>query len=434
MKVEVRDLSSTRKEMEILVPKEDVQKISDEVYHEVASAAAVKGFRKGKAPRHILKMYYGDYIKGELSKKLVNENFEKAAKEKELFVVSMPEVENDEPQDGQDFKFTAKFDVKPEIKPEKYTGFELKQINYEVTDKEVDDVLNRLKEHYATIEDVTDPDYAAGEGDYVITDITCEANPKLNRSKMTIEAGMRSFFPGLEKAVLGKKAADAFDSQVEFPESHFMEEVRGQTVTVALTIGSIKRRIMPELDDEFAKKVREEVSGLDALKDAIREDLIQRAQERTKNQIHKEIAEKLLEANAFDVPESMVKLQAAMMLQGMNQRLSAQGVQMRDIFPDATALREETLATSEKTLRQAMLVEAIAKEQGLEASDEDLDKELGVMAKQYNLPVDNVRQALVEQDRLEEIRFNALEKKVYEYIISQSTITEETQKMEEGEA
>ena len=141
-----------------------------------------------------------------------------------------------------------------------------------------------------------------------------------------------------------------------------------------------------------------------------------------------------MEANSFEVPESMVKLQAAMMIQGMNQRLTAQGVKMHDVFPDAAALREESLSTSEKTLRQAMLVEAIAKEQSLEATDEDLDNELGVMAKQYNLPVENVRSALVEQDRLEEIRFNALEKKVYEYIISQSTITEETQKMEEGQA
>jgi len=434
MKVEVRDLSSTRKEMEVLVPKEDVQKISDEIYHEVAGAAVVKGFRKGKAPRHILRMYYGDYIKGELSKKLVNESFEKAAKEKELFVVSMPEVENDEPKDGQDFKFTAKFDVKPEIKPEKYTGFELKRINYEVTDKEVQDVLDRIREHYATIEDVTDPDYVSAQGDYVIADITCEANPKLNRSKMTIEAGRRSFFPGLEKAVLGKKAGETFDAQVEFPDTHFLEEMRGQNVSVSLAVGSIKRRLLPELDDEFAKKVREDVAGLDALKEAVREDLVQRAQERTKAQLNKEIAEKLLEANSFEVPESMIKLQAAMMIQGMNQRLTAQGVKMRDVFPDTAALREESMATSEKTLRQAMLVEAIAKEQGIEATDEDLDKEIGVMAKQYNLPVDQVRSALVEQDRLEEIRFNALEKKVYDYITSQSTVTDETHKMEEGEA
>lgn len=420
--------------MEVLVPKEDVKKISDEVYHEVASVAAVKGFRKGKAPRHILKMYYGDYIKGELSKKLVNENFEKAAKEKELFVVSLPEVENEEPQDDRDFKFTATFDVKPEIKPEKYTGFELKRINYEVTDKEVNDVLDRLREHYATIEDVTDPDYASAQGDYVIVDITCESNPKLNRSKMTIEAGTRSFYPGLEKAVLGRKAAETFEARVEFPDTHYLEEMRGQNVDVTLAVSSIKRRIMPELDDEFAKKVRENIEGLQALRDAIREDLIQRARERTKTQMHKEIAEKLLEANTFEVPESMIKLQAAMMLQGMNQRLSSQGVRMQDVFPDAAALREESLATSEKTLRQAMLVEAIAKEQGIEASDEDLDGEIAVMARQYNLPADNVRAALVEQDRLEEIRFNALEKKVYDYIISQSTVTEETGKMEEGQA
>jgi trigger factor len=130
----------------------------------------------------------------------------------------------------------------------------------------------------------------------------------------------------------------------------------------------------------------------------------------------------------------MIKIQAAMMIQGMNQRLTSQGVKMQDVFPDATALREESLATSEKTLRQAMLVEAIAKEQSIETTDEDLDQEIAVMAKQYNLPAENVRSVLQEQERLEEIRFNALEKRVFDYIISQSTLTEETMGMEEGEA
>lgn len=434
MKVEIREISSTRKEMEVLVPKEDVQRVSDAVYREVASAAAVKGFRKGKAPRHILKTYYGDYIKGELSKKLVNENFEKAAKENELYVVSLPEIENDEPKDGEDFKFVAKFDVKPEIKPEKYTGFELKKVTYVVKDEDVDNVIDRLKEAYAAIEDVEDAGYAAQKGDYVIVDVTCAENPKLNRTKMTVEAGNRSFYPGLEEAVLGLKAGDEKTVEVAFPDTHFIEDVRGQTIPMQITVVSLKRRIMPVVDDEFAGKVREGVATLEELRKLIREDLVERSDQRTQSELQKDVAEKILEANAFEVPESMVKLQAAMMIQGMNQRLTSQGMRIQDVFPDATALREESLATSEKTLRQALLVEAIAKAEGIEAGDEDLAHEIDIMAKQYNMPSETVRRGLEERDRLEEIRFNALEKKVYDFIISQSTVTEEEGKMEEGEA
>lgn len=434
MKVEIRELSSTRKEMEVLVPKEDVQKISDEVYREVASSAAVKGFRKGKAPRHILKTYYGDYIKGELSKKLVNENFEKAAKDNELYVVSLPEIENEEPKDGEDFKFIAKFDVKPEIKPEKYTGFELKKTIYAVKDEDVDNVIDRLKEAYATIEDVDDAGYAAQKSDYVIVDVTCAENPKLNRTKMTVEAGNRSFYPGLEEAVLGMKAGDEQTVEVAFPDTHFMEDMRGQNIAVQVAIVSLKRRIMPELNDEFAGKVREGVGTLAELRTLIREDLVERSEQRTQAQMQKDIAEKLLETNTFEVPESMVKLQAAMMIQGMNQRLTSQGMRIQDVFPDATALREESMVTSEKTLRQALLIEAIAKEEGIEAGEEDLEREITLMAKQYNMPNETVRQGLEERERLDEIRFNALEKKVYDFIISQSTVTEEEGKMEEGEA
>ena len=119
MKVEVKDINPTKKEMTVTIPKEDVQKIKNDLYREVVQEVAIKGFRKGKAPKNIIDTYYGSYIKGELIKKLVSENYDKAVMEQELFVVSMPEIDNKDPKDDEDFTFTAKFDVKPEINPEK---------------------------------------------------------------------------------------------------------------------------------------------------------------------------------------------------------------------------------------------------------------------------------------------------------------------------
>jgi len=432
MKVEIRNVTSTRKEMEVFIPKEDVQKFSDEIYHEIATGMAVKGFRKGRAPRHILKMYYGDYIKGELTKKLVNENFEKAAKEKEIFVVSIPEVENDEPKEGEDFKFVAKFDVKPEVKPEKYTGLELKRIKYDVRDEDVDLVLVRLRESYANIADVDAPDYEAAKGDYVIIDVKSDEYPKMNRDKMTVEAGSRSFIPGLQDAVIGMKAQEEKDVEVAFPQDHFMEEMRGKTARPKIFVHAIKQRILPELDDEFAKKVREDVDGIEALRKVVKDELLIRAEERSRNMIERDIVEKLIDANKFDIPESMVKLQAALMIQGMAHRFSAQGIRLQDVYPDPSELKQETIASSERTLRQTLLIEAVAKLSGIEASEEDLEREIEAMAKRYNLAMETVRKGLEEKNKIEEVKFTALEKKVFDHIIANSHVTEEIERMEEA--
>ncbi len=217
------------KEMTVVVPKQEVNDVTNEVYKDISQKVIIRGFRKGKAPRNIVKMYYEDYIKTELSKKLVQEKFEQAAKEKELFIVSMPEITNEPPQENQDFTFTARFDVKPAITPQKYTGLSLKKPKIDVGDQNIQDVLTRLQETYASIQDIEDKEYQAGKGDYAIVDVVSEENPKLNRSKMTVEAGVRSAIPGLDNAALGMHPGEEKDVEVTFPEDHFMEDMRGRT-------------------------------------------------------------------------------------------------------------------------------------------------------------------------------------------------------------
>ncbi|MCU0575972.1 MAG: trigger factor, partial [Desulfobacterota bacterium] len=328
MKVEITEVGGTKKEMKVMIPSEEVNSVTDGIYRDIAQGVAIKGFRKGKAPRHIIKMYYQEYITGELSRKLVREKFEEAVKEQNLFVVSMPEFENDEPREQEDFTFSAKFDVKPEITPQVYTGFELKKPKIAVEDRNVDEVIGKLQETYASIKDVEDATYQAVQGDYVILSITCEENDTLNRDKITVEAGVRSAFPGLEKEVLGLKTSDEKEVDVTFPETHFLEDMRGKTARVKINVHGIKLRELARLDDEFAKMVHKGVQTVEELKKAIREDLVSRLEAEARSYMERQISEKLLEANTFDVPESMVRLQAIMMLQGMSQRLSAQGVRL----------------------------------------------------------------------------------------------------------
>jgi trigger factor len=424
MKVEITDVGSTKRQMKVFVPKEEVTTVTQEIYREIAQGVAIKGFRKGKAPRHIIKMYYQDYINNELSRKLVRDKFEEVAKEQNVFVVSVPEFENEPPKENEDFTFSAKFDVKPEVVLQVYTGFELKKPKIAVEDKNIDDVITRLLETYATVKDVDDADFEVKTGDYAIVNITCQENEKLNRDKITVEAGVRSAFPGLENEVLGLKAGDIKEVNISFPETHFLEDMRGKSAGLRIQVHGIKLKEMPIFDDEFAKMVHKDVKNVDELKKAIGEDLTGRLEADSRTYLEKQLSEKLMEANQFDVPESMIRFQAMMMLQGISQRLSSQGVKLQDVYPDSEALREETMTSAERLVKTTLLIEAIAKANAIEATDEDLDKEIASMAEKYSMTPDAVRKSFEERGSLEEMRFGILERKVYDYIIANSTIVE----------
>lgn len=424
MKVEISDVGSTRKEMKVVVPRQEVDAVTGDIYRDISQKVTIKGFRKGKAPRHIIKMYYSDYIQSELSKKLVQEKFEQAAKEQDLFVVSMPDISNDPPKENEDFTFTAQFDVKPEVKPRKYTGFSLQKPKTEIDEKSIQDVLARLQETYASINDVTDPEYRIQEKDYAIVDVTSEEHPNLNRFKMTVEAGIRSALPGLEQAVAGMKAGEEKKVTIDFPEDHFLEEMRGTSAEVNLKLDSIKNQELPVIDDELAKKARPGVESIDELKEVIRKDLQERLDADARNHLERQIRDQLVKENPFDVPESMVRFQAAMMIRGMSERLSSQGFKMEDIYPDTESLKDETMASAENLVRTSLLLESIAKDLGMESTDEEVQQEIEKLAERYNMAPEMIRKGMEERGAMEEIEFGIVEKKVYNHIIDNSQVEE----------
>lgn len=424
MKVEISDVGSTRKEMKVVIPKQEVNELTEGIYNDISQKVTIKGFRKGKAPRHVVRMFYADYIKSELSKKLVQEKFEEAAREKDLYVISMPEITNEPPVENEDFTFTARFDVKPEITPQKYTDFSLKKPKIDVGDQSIQDVLDRLQETYAAVKDVEDKEYQAKEGDYVIVDVSSDENPTLNRSKMTVEAGKRSALPGLDQAVLGMRIGEEKTVDLNFPEDHFIEDMRGKTAQVKITATLIKQKELPALDDEFAKNTHQGVDSLDELKKIIRKDLTERLEAEARAYLERQINDQLAKENPFEIPESMIRLQAAMMIQGMSQRLSQQGYKMEDLYPNTESLREETMSSAENLVRTSLIIEAIAKEKGIETADEDVQEEINKLAERYNMSPDVVRKGLEEKGGIEEIKFGVVEKKVYNYIIEHSVVEE----------
>jgi trigger factor len=232
--------------------------------------------------------------------------------------------------------------------------------------------------------------------------------------------------------VLGMKTGEEKEYETTITDDHYIEELRGKTVRLNLKVTSIKHRAMPELNDEFAKKVREDTSTVEDLRKMIETELGKRAAEKEKAIIYSRVAEKLIEANKVEVPESMIRLQATMMVQGMAKRFASQGVKLQDVYPDTNALREESLSSAEQILKQSLLVEAIAKKLDIKVNEEDVDKEVQEMANTYNMPVEEVKKGLEENGRLDEIRFKLMEEKVFDYVVENSNVTEDAKNSEEG--
>jgi trigger factor len=211
---------------------------------------------------------------------------------------------------------------------------------------------------------------------------------------------------------------------ITFSENHFMEEMRGKTARIKLEVQGIKLKVLPELNDEFAQKVYKSVQTIEELKATIRDDLKKRLEADARSYLERQLTQKLIEANTFDIPESMVRLQAVMMIQGISQRLTAQGIRMQDVYPDSQALREETMASAENIVRTSLLVEAIAKEKAIEVTREEIEKEIVSLAEKYSMTPDAVRKSFEERGGEEDMRFGILERKVFDSIIANSTIVE----------
>ncbi len=432
MNVEIKEIGPNRNEMQITIPQADVDKAAGDVYRDIAKNVNIKGFRKGKAPKSVIRSYYGDYIDAELSKKLINEKFEQALEEEQVFIVSAPEFESDAPKEGEDFTFKASFDVRPEVKAEKFTGFELKQLKKEVGDEDVDGVIEHLQSNLADVKEVEDADYAAQTGDYVVVDIDSADEPDLKREQMTVEAGGKSVIPGVADNLEGLKAGETKEIEGEFPEDHFMEQMRGKTVKLNVKVVSIKQKELPELNDEFAKKVRPDVEGMDALREAIRKDFQDRAEQEVRASLEKQVSDELVKANQFDVPQSMIEMQANMMMQEVAQRFAAQGMQMQDLFSDMESFRAESMESAENVVRVSLLVDAISKELELEVSDEDVDAEIAKMAEQYQVSAEMIKQNIEERGARAEIEFGVKQKKVFDYIVENSNV-EEVDSLDEAE-
>ncbi|EZP76363.1 trigger factor [Parageobacillus genomosp. 1] len=413
----------------VLTVEVDAEKVNeglDAAFKKVVKNITLPGFRKGKVPRVIFEKRFGvEALYQDALDILLPEAYAKAVEEAGIEPVDIPEIDIEQMEKGKNLIFKAKVTVKPEVKLGQYKGLEVEKMDTTVTDEDVEKELKRLQENYAEL--VVKEDGKIENGDTAVIDfegfVDGEPFEGGKAENYSLEIGSGTFIPGFEDQLIGMQAGEEKEIEVTFPEEYHAKELAGKPATFKVKVHEIKEKRLPALDDEFAKDVDDEVETLEQLKDKIRTRLEEAKKNEAEAALRDALVEKAAENAEIDIPEVMVKNETDRMLREFDQRLQMQGLNL-DLYyqfsgQDEAALREQMKEDAEKRVRVALTLEAIAKAENIEVTEEEVNEELEKMAKVYNLEVEKLKELL---GSLEGVKEDLKWRKTVDFLVEHSKV------------
>lgn len=383
------------------VSAEQFEEALDQAFKKVVKDIEVPGFRKGKVPRIIFEKRFGVEALYQDAIDIVLPNaYVEAIEETKIEPVDQPSIDIEEIERGKNLVFTAEVTVKPEVKLGEYKGLKVEAPDVTVTDEDVEEEIKREQERFAEL--IVKEEGTVEEGDTVvidfegfIDDVAFEGGKGENHS---LEIGSGQFIPGFEEQLVGKASGEETDVHVTFPEEYHAEDLAGKEATFKVKIHEIKVKELPELDDEFAKDVDDEVETLDELKAKKKEQLEAQKKQDAENQTKNTLIQKAVENAEADIPEAMIHTEVDRMMNELEQNLQMQGMTIDMYYQfsgqDEAALREQMKEDAKKRVMTSLTLEAIAQTEEIEVSDEDVANEMEKMADMYGVEKDQIEQML----------------------------------------
>ncbi len=377
-----------------------------QAYKKNKNKMSVPGFRKGKVPQQMIEKLYGPEVFYEdAANALIPDAYEKEISEhKEIEVVSQPKIEVTQCEKGKPFIFTAEVALKPEVELGKYKGVKIDKIDTEVTEEDINKEIDRERESNArtiSVEDrpVKDKDMTIIDFEGFVDGEPFEGG-KGENYPLTIGSG--AFIPGFEEQLIGAEIDKETEVKVTFPEDYHAEELKGKDAVFKVTVHEIKEKELPELDDEFASEVSE-FDTLDEYKEDVKKKLTEKKEAEAKNKKEDAVIEAIINDSKMDIPEAMIDTQTRQMAQDYAGRLQQQGLTLEQYFQftgmDADKFLEQMKPGAKKRIESRLVLEAVAKEENFEVSDEDYDKEVARMAESYQMEADKLKDLIGDYEK-----------------------------------
>ncbi|GCA66120.1 trigger factor [Mediterraneibacter butyricigenes] len=405
MSLQVENLEHNMAKLTIEVDAAEVEKAIQASYLKQRKSISVPGFRKGKVPRQMIEKMYGvEIFYEDAANQLISENYSKAYDECELDIVSQPTVDVVQLEKGKPFIFTAEVAVKPEVTLGEYKGLKVDKTSTRVTAKEVDAEIEKERERNGRLVDVTDR--AVQDKDQVTLDFegfvdgVAFEGGKGEGYPLTIGSG--AFIPGFEEQLIGAEIGKEMEVNVTFPEEYQAEELAGKAAVFKCTVQGIKVNELPEVDDEFASEVSE-FETLDEYKANVKQKIKDRKIEEAKTKKEDQAVEKAIENAEMDIPQPMIDLQVKQMADDFAMRIQQQGLSLEQYFQftgmTAEKMMEELQPQAEKRIKTRLVLEAVAKAEDIQVTEERLDEELAKMAEQYQMEVEKLKELIGDQEK-----------------------------------
>jgi trigger factor len=425
MKASVEEISSIKKKVSVEIPEDQIAKEVDSFYKDLGKKAKIKGFRPGKVPRNILERYFKDYVKAEVVQKLIQDTYPQALSEKDLQPVSPPTIDPGEFEHGKPFQYSVVIEVKPDIKLEGYTGLKIEGKKEEVKDEEIEERLKALQNLHANLKTISDvrPILA---GDYVIIDYEASLDGKpLEGGKaidFTVEVGSGQFIPAFEEKLIGVKPEGESDIEVSFPEDYGYQKWAGKTISFHVKIKEIKEKILPPLDDEFAKDLGD-YSCFEELKTKLRGEIEKEKELALERQLKDQMVDQLLAANPFEVPESLVEEQTKALVSDTKLRLSAQGLELKNLGLTEEKLQGDYKTMAEKQVRTFLILEKIAGQEGISVTDEEANDRLREISERMHQKFDVVKRYYEKNSLLPEVKTGIIRDKTLNFLLEKANLS-----------
>lgn len=422
MKTEFVDVNETRKNVRVEIPSEVVDAEIDRHARAYSRQASIPGFRPGKAPARVIKQRFKEQILHDVAHDLIPQAVDVALRERGVEAVDTPDVRDVTVEEGRPLVFTASFDTVPAIEPGDYSTISLRRPSSRVDDQAVEQALQRLRDRAARYEPVEERGVDAGDTVTLDLDRRDPAGTTDSHKDVNVEIGAAANPPGFDEQLLGLEVGAAKTFAIHYPPDYAIAELAGTDVEYTVTVKALKRRKLPELDDEFAKDLGA-FETLDALRARVRDDLEHEARHAVERDIRAQLMKQLAARVPFEVPASLLDRDLDRRIEEFAHRLVDQKIDPNEAGIDWRAFRESQRDAAREAVAAALVVEAVARREQLDATDEEVDREVARYAERMGRAPAALRAELEKERGLSRLRSGLRQEKAIDFLMARATIT-----------
>lgn len=425
MKAQIEELGPIKKKISIEVEPADYQKELEKAYGKLQKEVQIKGFRKGKVPREILEKYYKERTESQVLTQLLEQSYVWALGEHKIMPVSQPKV-SDLKTLGQGLTYVAEVEVKPEIEAKNYKGIKLEKMSVEVSEEDIAKELEALRSSHAQISPAAE-DAVIAQNHIAVIDFLGKIDGKVfaggEGKGVSVEVGAGRFLEDFEKGLIGMKKGQSKNIDVKFPKEYPSKDLAGKTAQFEMTLNDVKEKILPELNDDFARDLGN-FESLAQVKEKLKEHMGHQKESGAKSDLSQQILDHLIKENAFDVPDSMVEMELDSMLENAKRQLEQQRLTLEQAGITEEAFRAQNKEASLRRVKAFLLFDGIAKAENIQVTIEELRARIEQIAQSVGQSVETVEGHYRQNNMLHMLQAQISEEKILDFLIGQSKIEE----------